>query len=570
MNTIPLLSFAAILLQAEGDLPQPGPGSPLGANLVLNGGRIWTGDPAHPTAQAVAVAGERILAVGSDEEIAPLVTPATRVIDLAGRRVVPGLIDSHVHFLGGGDELLGADLRGARSVEELARRLGEVAAALPPGTWITSGTWDHENWPGAELPTAADLDAATPKHPVLVQRLDGHMAVANALAMKLAGVDAETPDVEGGTIVRDAAGAPSGVFKDAAMALVAAHVPPWTEEQRLARARAALRHAARLGVTGVHDMLDSLEALDTYQTLRRAGELTVRVTVYIPMAEQERWSALGLRRGFGDGLLEVNGVKGFADGSLGSTTALFFEAYADAPDTRGLALVDLGAGGEMEQRVRACVAGDLQVAVHAIGDRAIRSMLDIYGRAAPEGAVNLRLRIEHAQHVHPDDLARFAAMGVIASMQPYHAADDGRWAEKRIGAERCLTTYAFRDLLQRGATLAFGSDWPVAPLSPWLGIEAAVTRRTLDGAHPDGWVPRQKIGVEDALAAYTRGAAFAAFDEERLGSIAPGKLADLLVLDRDPLDIPPEEIGAVEVDLTLLGGRVVHERPARTTRPRDR
>jgi hypothetical protein len=528
------------------------------ATLVLHGGRVWTGR-AGADAEAVAVRDQVIIVVGTSAEVLALRDAGTRVIDLAGRRVVPGFIDAHVHFLGGGDELLGADLRGTPTMEAFARGLGEVATRTPAGTWITTGTWDHERWPSAPLPTAAMIDRFVPDHPVFVQRLDGHMAVANSLALSLAGITAETRDPSGGTIVRLEDGSPAGVLKDNAMDLVSSQVPVWTEDQRRARAEAALAHAASLGVTGVHDMGVDAATLRTYQKLHREGRLTCRISCYVPLGNAGSLRAAGVQQGFGDAWLGIHGVKAFVDGSLGSTTALFFDPYADAPETAGLAVSGVGPGGPLERQVHACVTDGLQPAVHAIGDKANHLLLNLYERAGPEIRAS-RPRIEHAQHLRPADIARFASLGVVASMQPYHAIDDGRWCDKRIGPERSKTTYAFRDLLDAGATLAFGSDWPVAPLSPLIGIHAAVTRRTLDGAHPEGWVPAQKISAVEALRAYTEGSAHAGFAEARLGRIAPGRDADLVVLDRDILTVDAEELERAQVDLTVVGGRVVYER----------
>jgi predicted amidohydrolase YtcJ len=533
-------------------------------DLVLFGGKVWTGatknrEANNRKAEAVVVVAGRVRYVGDSATAKQRAPAGARRIDLAGRRVLPGLIDSHVHFLTGGDELLAPDLRSAKTEEEFARRLGAAAKKVPAGTWMTGGTWDHENWPDGRLPTRKWLDRFVPDHPVFVSRLDGHMAVANSLAIRRAKVSAKTKDPKGGTIVRGADGEPAGVFKDTAMILISRHVPAWTPKQRLRRARVALRHAASLGITGVHDMLTSYSVLRTYQDLRDRGELTTRITYYTPIGSHERWGAVRIQRGFGDAFLKLGGLKGFADGSLGSTTAWFFEPYSDAPNTSGLPMPALLPEGSMPDDVVSCTNLGLQVAIHAIGDRANRRMLDIFAGGG-DALRKLRPRLEHAQHIHPDDLARFAKLGVIASMQAYHAIDDGRWAEKRIGAERCQTTYAFRSLLERGATLAFGSDWPVAPLSPWSAIYAAVTRRTLDGKNPEGWVPSEKITVEQAITAYTRGSAYAAFDEKELGTLVAGKLADLIVLDRDPFAIPAAEIRDVRVDLTVVGGRVVHER----------
>lgn len=532
---------------------------PVAATLVLHGGRIWTGDPDRPAATAIAIRGPRIVAVGDDDQILACAGPSTRRIDLRGLRVVPGLTDAHVHFIEGGSELLAPDLRTATSEEEFAGRVGKAVSELPTGAWLTIGQWDHESWPGGDLPTREVLDRFTPDHPVFLSRLDGHMAIANSVALRIAGVTATTESPPGGTIVRDAeTGEPTGVLKDNAMGLVSRHIPPPSPELRLAWARAAVRHAATLGVTSVHDMLSSHEPLGVYQELRRADELTVRVTLYVPIASVSDWSSLEVERGLGDRFLRISGVKAFADGSLGSSTALFFDPYVDAPDTRGLAVTDLSPGGALETRIATSRKAGLQVATHAIGDRANREVLDIYERTSDGAEAAGRPRIEHAQHLHPDDIARFGEEGVIASMQPYHAVDDGRWAEDRIGAERCRTTYAFRDLIDRGATLAFGSDWPVAPLSPILGIHAAVTRATLDGEHPDGWIPEQRISVEEALRAYTLGGARAAHQEHDLGSLTAGKLADLVVLDRDILESPPERIPETRVLLTIVDGRIIH------------
>jgi predicted amidohydrolase YtcJ len=399
------------------------------------------------------------------------------------------------------------------------------------------------------------LDRYVPEHPVFVTRLDGHMAVANSLAIRIAGVTARTPEVPGGTIVRDENGEPAGVFKDAAMALISARIPAWNQEQRQQRALAAMQHAASLGVTSVHDMLDDWAPLQTYQDLRTAGLLTCRITVYTPLNEIGRWVAAHVRRGFGDAWLKVNGGKGFADGSLGSSTAWFDAPYDDAPTSSGLAMPAL-TNGDLAEALTQCAHVGLQPAIHAIGDRANNAVLDLI--AAVPGLAAQRPRIEHAQHLRRSDIERFAKLQVIASMQPYHCADDGRWAESRIGRERCKTSYAWKSLLEAGATLAFGSDWPVAPLSPWLGLQAAVTRRTIDGKQPDGFVPEQKITLEQALTAYTRGGAFASHDEQQLGVLRAGCLADLVVLDCDLF--ATAAIDAVQVRLTMVGGRIVHRR----------
>jgi hypothetical protein len=526
------------------------------ADLVILGGRVWTGNPDAPWAEAVAVRGERIAAVGSRAEIEALADEDTRVIDAAGGLVTPGFIDAHVHFIDGGERLASVQLRDASTPEEFARRIGEFATTLPPSTWILGGDWDHTLW-GGELPRRDWIDSLTAEHPVFVQRLDGHMGLANTAALETAGVDAATPDLEGGEIVRGADGAPTGVLKDNAMGLVWPVVPDAPEVQQDRFLDAAMAHVAERGVTSVHNV-GGWGDLAIFRRAHEARRLDVRIYACTPLASWERLRDEVTEYGRGDDWLRIGCVKGFVDGSLGSHTAAFLEPFTDAPGERGL-LVD--APDDLRRWIAGADAAGLQVAVHAIGDRANRLLLDIYEEVAaaadPRSAIDRRFRIEHAQHLHPDDIPRFAELGVIASVQPYHAIDDGRWAEDVIGPERARTTYAFRSLLDAGTRIAFGSDWYVAPPTPLEGIYAAVTRRTLDGAHPDGWVPEQKITVEEALAAYTRDAAYASFEEDVKGTVEPGKLADLVVLDRDITAISPEEIAGAAVRTTIVGGRIV-------------
>ncbi|HZI19213.1 MAG TPA: amidohydrolase [Pyrinomonadaceae bacterium] len=535
-----------------------------GADLVITNAVVRTMDAARPTAQAVAVSAGRIVAVGTAAEVRRHAGPRTRVVDARGALLLPGFNDAHVHFLGGGFQLSAVDLRDAATPQEFAERIRRFAAGLPRGRWVTGGDWDHERWPGAPLPTKELIDPFTPDTPVFVNRLDGHMALANSHALRLAGVTRETRDPPGGLIVRDpATGEPTGVLKDAAMSFVFQKIPPATFEEKLAAARAATDYAASLGVTSVQDM-SAGDDVGVYQTLLERGELKTRVYAVSPLPAWERLARVGLRRAFGSDMLRVGGLKGFADGSLGSTTALFFEPYLDAPDTRGLPGDEMFPEGAMLARVKGADAAGLQVMIHAIGDRANDQVLAIFAQAAAEnGPADRRFRVEHAQHLRPGEIKEFAAQRVVASMQPYHAIDDGRWAEKRIGPERAKGTYAFRSLLDAGAVLAFGSDWTVAPLDPVQGVYAAVTRRTLDGKHPAGWVPEQKITVEEAVRAYTAGSAYAEFAESRKGTITPGKLADLVLLDRDIFRVEPAEIERARVLLTVVDGRVVYERSAR-------
>jgi hypothetical protein len=530
------------------------------ADLVILNGAVRTIDPAGPTAQAVAIYRGRIAAVGTTAALQAWIGPGARVIDAAQRSVLPGFNDAHVHFLSGGFELANVELRSARTPAEFAARIRAYARRIPTTRWISGGAWDHENWPGAPLPTRQLIDDATPETPVLVSRLDGHMALANACALRLAGITRATQDPPGGLIVRDPkTGEPTGLLKDAAMGLVTRHIPPPSPSEKLAAARAATAHAASLGVTSVQDM-SAGQDVGVYQQLLEQGELKTRIYAVWPLSSWQTLGATGVRAAFGDDLLRIGGLKGFADGSLGSSTALFFEPYADSPATRGLPSDEMFPEGVLRQRVEAADRAGLQVMIHAIGDRANDEILAVFESVArANGPRDRRFRIEHAQHLRPQDIPRFAQFRIIASMQPYHCADDGRWAEKRIGAERCKTTYAFRSLLEAGATLAFGSDWTVAPLDPLQGIAAAVTRRTLDGKHPAGWVPEQKITVEEAVRAYTLGAAYAEFQDQVKGSLTPGKLADLVILDRDIFTGDPAEIQKARVILTVLGGRVVHE-----------
>ncbi|MFN8002714.1 MAG: amidohydrolase [Acidobacteriota bacterium] len=531
------------------------------ADLVLLNGKIWTVNDKQPEAEAVAILGQRIVAVGANADIRKLIGKTTKVIDLQGKRAVPGFNDAHVHFLDGGAGLASVQLRDAKTPEEFRKRIGEFAAKLPKGRWVLNGNWDHENWTPANLPTRQLIDAVTPDNPVFINRLDGHMCLANSLALKLAGVTRETKDPDGGTIVRDAQGEPTGVLKDAAMNFVYKVIPAPSEDEMIEAVKAAMKYAAENGVTSVQDMSAAPEVLAVYQRLLKQGELTVRISGHQPLAEWQRLARVGLKAGFGNDKLQVGALKGFADGSLGSTTALFFAPYLDDPKTAGLPSDEMFPESKMRERILGADKAGLQVAVHAIGDKANQTILDFFAAAEKQnGARDRRFRIEHAQHLRLEEIKRFAGQRVIASMQPYHAIDDGRWAENRIGPERAKGTYAFRALLDAGAVLAFGSDWFVAPMEPLMGIYGAVTRRTLDGKRPQGWVPEQKISVAEAVKAYTYGSAYASFTEAQKGTLEVGKLADLVVLSADIFKINPVEIEKARVVLTIFDGKVVYER----------
>jgi predicted amidohydrolase YtcJ len=560
---ISVVAVFALLALTSCSASSPQPGGPV-ITLALVNGRIWTGNASQPDAEAVAIAGDRVVAVGTTADIRARARGA-EVIDLAGHFVVPGFIDSHVHFVEGGFRLTSVQLRDARTREDFVGRVKAYAATIPPGTWIIGGDWDHTLW-GGELPRRDWIDAVTPDHPVWINRLDGHMALANTAALRAAGVGETVKDVAGGEIVRDLRGRPTGLLKDNAMDLVAARVPPPANAMNDRALDAAMKHVAAQGVTAVHHM-GTWDDLAIFERAWRAGRLQTRIQAAVPLATWARLrDTVGAKRfgpdGRGDAWLRVGALKGFVDGSLGSHTAAFQDPFTDATagqaSNRGLFVTP---PEELYAAISGADKAGLHVMVHAIGDRANATILDIFARVARENGVrDRRFRIEHAQHLAPADIPRFRELGVIASMQPYHAIDDGRWADAIIGPERSRTTYAFRSLLDAGARLAFGSDWYVAPPTPLEGIYAAVTRRTLDDKQPGGWVPEQKITVDEALRAYTAGGAYASFMDKDSGIIAPGMLADLTVIDKDLRTVAPESIRNATILRTLVGGKTVFSR----------
>ncbi len=526
------------------------------ADLIFINGKIWTVDKTKPVAQAVAVLGDKIIAVGSNSEIKKLAGKNTQIVDLKGKLMLPGFIDDHTHFVSGGFQLMSVDLRDAKTPEEFALRIKEYAEKKP-GKWITGGDWDHELW-GGELPRKEWIDQYTQNTPVFVTRYDGHMGLANSLALKLAGVTKETPDPPGGLIVRDEKGEPTGILKDEAMSLIYRIIPEPSLEERINAIKLALEEAKKLGLTGIHD-IGTVEDFKAYQELYKKGELTIRVFLRLPISQWEELAKVGIQVPFGNEYIRIGSLKAYADGSLGSMTALFFDPYDENPNTKGLA-TDIVIDGRLEKWAIEADKAKLQLSIHAIGDSANSLVLSLFEKIVRENpAWDRRFRIEHAQHIHPKDFARFKDLNVIASMQPYHAIDDGRWAEKRIGKERCKTSYAFRTFIDNGVKLCFGSDWNVAPLSPILGIYAAVARQTLDGKHPEGWFPEQKISVAEAVECYTINNAYAEFAENEKGSITPGKLADFVVLSDNIFNIPPEKIKDVKVLMTVLGGKIIYK-----------
>jgi predicted amidohydrolase YtcJ len=534
------------------------------ADLVVRAARIWTVNKKQPEAEALAVVRDRIVFVGSNAGVKPWIGKHTRVLELAGQRVVPGFHDSHVHLVSSGLRLSQVALKDAADETEFGRRLRDFDKKLPRAAWMLGGEWDHDRTFKGELPTAAILDKYVPERPVFIRRYDGHMGLVNTKALKLAGISAKTPDPSGGVIYRKpGTKEPTGLLRDNAMSLVAGLVPPASDAEIVAAVRAALAEARRLGVTSVQDMAGGDPAthrryLRLLQEMKRTGTLTLRVRLYFPLAAWNSLAQVGVEIGFGDVWVSIGSLKDFIDGSLGSSTAKMFEPYENEPGSTGIYVTPLS---KLRDNILAADKAGLGVAVHAIGDRGNAELLDIFAEVkAKNGSRERRLRIEHAQHLRPQDYRRFAELGVIASMQPYHIIDDGRWAEGRIGTKRCASSYALRSLLDAGAKVAFGSDWSVAPLNPLLGIDAAVNRRTLDGKHPKGWFPEQKISVAEAIEGYTLTSAYAAFQEKELGALEVGKLADFVVLSRDILaDAERDRIADTTVAMTVVGGKVVHE-----------
>jgi predicted amidohydrolase YtcJ len=531
------------------------------ADLIITNAKVWTVDKSLPTAQAVAVLADRIVAVGSAADIEAWRGSRTKVIDAHGKLLVPGFNDAHVHFVSGGMQLDNVQLNDASTPQEFARRIADRAKKAAEGEWILGGNWDETKWNPAALPTKELIDSATPDTPVFVTRYDGHMGLANSLALRLAGVAANTPDPPGGTIVRDANGNPTGALKDAATDYVYKVVPPLSHDQRLKIIRKAMTHAASLGVTSVQHMNPDYADIAAYAELLDRGEMITRVYAAPLITQVDDLTKIGIRRAFGGPYLRIGALKAYADGSLGSATAYFFEPFTNQPNNRGLLSDEMHPISLMRDRMMAADTAGLQLCTHAIGDQAISIILDLYSEIEKaHGEQDRRFRIEHAQHMAAKDFDRFAQLHVIASVQPYHAIDDGRFAESRIGRDRSSRTYAFRTFLDHGVRLALGTDWEVAPLDPMQTLYAAVTRATLDGKNPNGWFPEQKLTIAEAVEAYTLGSAYAEFQDQQKGSISPGKLADMVLLSDDLFTIRPEEIRNVKVLKTFVGGKIVWER----------
>jgi predicted amidohydrolase YtcJ len=530
------------------------------ADLIIRNAEIWTVDRDHPEAEAVAILGDRIVAVGSNQEIDAWRGPNTRVLDGAGKRLLPGFNDAHVHFTSGGQQLDNVQLNDATSTQEFARRIAECAKKTSKDEWILGGDWDETKWTPAQLPTKELIDPSSAQIPVAVARYDGHMILANSLALKLAGITAKTPDPDGGVIVHDAQGSPTGAMNDAAAELVYKVIPEPTHDQRRHSIERALEHAASVGVTSVQHMNPDYADIAIYSELLEEGKLTTRIYAAPLIPQVDDQAKIGIRHAFGGPYLRLGALKSYADGSLGSATAYFFEPFNDQPNNRGLLADGMHPISLMRDRMTKADAAGLQLCTHAIGDAGISTILDIYSEIdKAHGPRDRRWRIEHAQHMAAKDFDRFAQLHVIASVQPYHAIDDGRWAEGRIGHDRSSRTYAFRTFFDQGIRLALGTDWNVAPLNPMLTLYAATTRATLDGKNPNGWFPEQKLTVKEAIEAYTMGSAYSEFQENVKGSIAPGKLADMVLLSDDVLSIDPVKIRDVKVLKTWVGGKLTYD-----------
>jgi hypothetical protein len=534
-----------------------------GRVMILNkkafiNGKIYTINNNQPLVEAVIVSGNKIIFAGNNSGSKKFIDGETEIINLQGRLMLPGFIDGHTHFINGGFYLLGLDLRQAESTGEFKKLLKDYVNTHK-GKWVTGGSWDHQAWEIKELPIKEMIDPFTHDTPVFIERLDKHMALANSLALKLAGITKDTPDPAGGAIVKDPlTGEPTGILKDNAMPLIYSIIPGQTIEETDRAVFAALDEAKRNGVTGIHDITYKNDLL-AYQRIEKKGKLSCRVYTRLPIADYTSLANAGIQYNFGNNKIKLGSLKAFSDGSLGAGTAWFFDNYL-GEKILGLP-ADTIIDGRLEKWAVEADKNKLQLSIHAIGDKANSYILDLFEKITSINPVwDRRFRIEHAQHIRKADLQRFAKLKVIASVQPYHLIDDGAWAEKKIGRERIKEAYPYMSLINAGVTLCFGSDWTVAPLNPLLGIYAAVTRRTLDGKNPDGWIPEQKISIREAIKAFTINNAYASFEEDIKGSIKPGKLADFVLLNEDILSIAPAKIKDVKVDMTIFDGEIIYLR----------
>jgi len=534
------------------------------AELVLTGGIIYTGDSSRPRVEAVAVRGERIVAVGTAREIQAWVGQATRVVELRGRFAMPGFNDAHVHLANGGQSKLTISLEGARSLPELQQRIRDRLSEYKPGEWITGRGWDHTLWPVKKFPTRKDLDAVSKDHPMIFSRVDGHVAIVNSLALSLARITKDTPNPAGGEIERDSSGEPTGMLKEGpAIGMVRRLVPDLSPEQRRRGIQLALADAARHGVTSIQDNSSWADFL-VYEELKKEGKLTARISEWLPFgAPLARLEELRKRGGTADPWLRTAGLKGVVDGALGGRTAAMIAPYSDEQGTKGILIIP---ADRLKQMVVERDAAGFQINLHAIGDLANRAALDAFeaamkARQARDAVAGWdpRHRIEHAQIISLEDIPRFKALGVIASMQPCHQTTDSRWAAERVGPERVKGAYAWNSLQKTGARLAFGTDYPVEPINTMRGLFACVTRE-VDGQPGSTWQAQEKISLDDCIRAYTSGSAYAEHAEMDKGRITVGQLADIIVLSQDVTQIPPPQILRTEVLMTFVGGRPVYEK----------
>jgi predicted amidohydrolase YtcJ len=517
--------------------------------------KIWTGDTSNPSATVMAIKGEKIVYVGND---ATKYT-ANETIDVGGKLLLPGFTDNHTHFLSAGYSLSSVKLKDAMTKQEFIDRIAAFCKSKPDDTWVMEGSWDHENW-GGELPSKEWIDSVCGDHPIFLSRYDGHMAFANSKALQLAGVDKNTVSPDGGVLVKDKNGEPTGIVKDAAMNLIIKAIPPPTAEQLDQYFDAAALHAVERGVTNVNDMnsYGGWSDLETYKRAWNTDRMILRMYSFVPLATWERMDSFVQKNGRGDDMLHWGGLKGYVDGSLGSTTAWFHQPYLDDPGTNGLFITDTAL---IRKWVLGADKAGLHIGVHAIGDKANDFILSVYDQAVKvNGKRDRRFRVEHAQHVTPQTIDQFAKQDVIASMHPYHLYDDGIWAYKRLDTNRLKGTYAFKRMKEKGVKVTFGSDWPVAPIDPMYGIFAAVTRITGDGKNPNGWYPSEKITVEEALKSYTFSNAYASFLDGRIGVLKEGFDADFTILESDILTIPQEKIKEVKAIRTVVKGKEVFVR----------
>jgi hypothetical protein len=534
--------------------------APAPADLVVTNARIYTVDDNRPVAEAMAIRGGRVLFVGSSRGALATRGPQTRVLDAGGAMIIPGIADAHVHLLGLGMALRSVDLVGTKSYDEVVARIAAKARDLPAGTWITGNGWDQNDWADTRMPSHEALSRAVPNHPVLVSRVDGHAALANATALRLGGITAQTPDPQGGRIEHGAGGEATGVLVDNATGLVSSKIPAPTHDDIRDATLAAIREANRYGLTSVHDAGVGAPVVDIYEELARAGQYSLRNYVMIQSDDSTlaRYFRRGPQAALYDGHLWIRAIKIVADGALGSRGAALLDPYSDAPNTSGI--VRASQARIQEVAVRALRNG-FQLNVHAIGDRGNRMVLDAFEAALKQVPTSdHRFRVEHAQILHHDDIPRFAQLDVIPSMQATHQTSDMYWASNRLGYARTLGAYAWRSLLNTGVIIPNGTDFPVESVNPFFTFHASVTRQDSDNWPAGGWFPQERMTREEALKSITLWPAFAGFQERDMGSLAAGKFADFVILDRDIMTVAPELLAGTQVVATYISGRAVYER----------